>query len=159
MHRSGILFCFSWNIHSRIETMQQHCSILQTTSGLSETSLSRMRRSFGGGHRKFFRSISVFIVDLCARYVSQTSKILRWQRPLTTYDPTFSFRDFSTIWMHIKRKRRSIQRRISNPISIQIQFQFPLYISEQMENKKSLLTLFLVGHFVTDFTHYIKGGW
>ena len=83
MHRSGILFCFSWNIHSRIETMQQHCSILQTTSGLSETSLSRMRRSFGGGHRKFFRSISVFIVDFCARYVSQTSKILRWQRPLT----------------------------------------------------------------------------
>ena len=156
MHRSGILFCFSWNIHSRIETMQQHCSILQTTSGLSETSLSRMRRSFGGGHRKFFRSISVFIVDFCARYVSQTSKILRWQRPLTM---TQHFDSETFLHAYQKKKRGSIQRRISNPISIQIQFQFPLYISEQMENKKSLLTLFLVGHFVTDFTHYIKGGW
>ena len=107
MHRSGILFCFSWNIHSRIETMQQHCSILQTTSGLSETILSRMRRSFGGGHRKFFRSISVFIVDFCARYVSQTSKILRWQRPLTMWPNILIQRLF---YMHIKRKREDRYR-------------------------------------------------
>ena len=107
MHRSGILFCFSWNIHSRIETMQQHCSTLQTTSGLSETSLSRMRRSFGGGHRKFFRSISVFIVDFCARYVSQTSKILRWQRPLTMWPNILIQRLF---YMHIKRKREDRYR-------------------------------------------------
>ena len=125
MHRSGILFCFSWNIHSRIETMQQHCSILQTTSGLSETILSRMRRSFGGGHRKFFRSISVFIVDFCARYVSQTSKIFRWQRSLTYYDLTFWFRDFSTACISKEREDRYREEDIQsnfNTNSISISF-------------------------------------
>ncbi len=43
----------------------------------------------------------------------------------------------------------------SNTNSISISF----IHSEQMKKKKSLLTLFLVGHFVTDFTHYIKSGW